>query len=234
MRRLLVTVCCVASLLFLAGISGAQEEPADGTPIVLSAADLEGLPVRGAMSAKVELIEFADFQCPACALSHAVIEESIYPDYRDKVAFYYWPVSLPYHEWARPAAVAALCMARSDPKSFCGARDYFFSHQDEISADEIAQYIHRAALAAGVTGDAIRNCAADRGLGEKVDTLLRRALSLGLQGTPSIAINGRMYMGVRSREVIEGLLNDALNSAGNADDKDGTFLSRFFGMFRSR
>jgi protein-disulfide isomerase len=62
---------------------------------------------RVAMSnAAVTIVEFTDFQCPACAAMHPVLEE-VLKSYGNKVRFVVRDFPLNQHEWARKAAEAA-------------------------------------------------------------------------------------------------------------------------------
>src|SRR5688500_11899119 len=63
-------------------------------------------PSRGPANAPVTIVEFTDFQCPACAAMHPVIEE-VLKSYGDKVRFVVRDFPLNRHENARKAAEAA-------------------------------------------------------------------------------------------------------------------------------
>jgi thiol-disulfide isomerase/thioredoxin len=63
-------------------------------------------PVRGEANAPVTIVEFTDFQCPACAAMHPVLEE-VLKSYGNKVRFVVRDFPLSQHEFARKAAEAA-------------------------------------------------------------------------------------------------------------------------------
>src|SRR5688500_13504727 len=63
-------------------------------------------PSRGPANAPVTIVEFTDFQCPACAAMHPVIDE-VLKTYGDKVRFVVRDFPLDSHEHARKAAEAA-------------------------------------------------------------------------------------------------------------------------------
>src|SRR5436309_2518913 len=65
-------------------------------------------PAKGAANAPIELIEFADFQCPYCrAVSPTVTK--ILDAYGDRIRFVYRNFPLDIHPDAKPAAEAAQC-----------------------------------------------------------------------------------------------------------------------------
>ena len=63
-------------------------------------------PARGEANAPVTIVEFTDFQCPACAAMHPVLEE-VLKSYGNKVRFVVRDFPLNQHECARKAAEAA-------------------------------------------------------------------------------------------------------------------------------
>jgi len=63
-------------------------------------------PSRGSPNALATVVEFTDFQCPACAAMHPVLEE-VLGSYRDKVRFVVRDFPLTMHANARKAAEAA-------------------------------------------------------------------------------------------------------------------------------
>src|SRR5262245_28018939 len=65
-------------------------------------------PARGPANAPIELIEFADFQCPYCQAATPTVKR-VLEQYGDRVRFVYRNYPLPSHPHAIPAAEAAQC-----------------------------------------------------------------------------------------------------------------------------
>src|SRR6185436_10490413 len=63
-------------------------------------------PSIGPANAPVTIVEFTDFQCPACAAMHPILDQVI-KSYGNKVRFVVRDFPLNQHEWARKAAEAA-------------------------------------------------------------------------------------------------------------------------------
>lgn len=59
-----------------------------------------------APNAKVTLVEFGDFQCPACASAHPIVKQ-ILNDHKGKITFVFRNFPLTQHKNARIAAEAA-------------------------------------------------------------------------------------------------------------------------------
>ncbi|MEX2007283.1 MAG: thioredoxin domain-containing protein, partial [Candidatus Levyibacteriota bacterium] len=97
-----VTVAILAGAVFL--LSG-RSTPVNTTaePQILVRSDSNKI---GSESAKITLVEFGDFQCPACAASYPIVRE-IKAVYKDELQFVFRNFPLPTHGNAFAAAVAA-------------------------------------------------------------------------------------------------------------------------------
>ena len=65
-------------------------------------------PLLGAPGAPVQLIEFADYECPYCAKVHPYVMK-LHEEFGDQLAIYFKDMPLPMHQRARKAAEAARC-----------------------------------------------------------------------------------------------------------------------------
>lgn len=79
-------------------------------------------------NAKVTLVEFADFQCPACRAIHPLVQQ-ILKDYQGKITFVFRNFPLPQHRYAVISAEAA--EIAGDQGKFWEMHDAIFEHQDE-------------------------------------------------------------------------------------------------------
>src|SRR5579871_4741792 len=66
---------------------------------------------RGPADAKILVVEFSDFQCPACRVAEPTIRQML-PLYEGKLRFVFKHFPLRMHEYARAGAVAAECAGR--------------------------------------------------------------------------------------------------------------------------
>jgi protein-disulfide isomerase len=140
-------------------------------------------PARGAANAPVTIVEFTDFQCPACAAMHPVIEE-VLKSYGDKVRFVVRDFPLTQHEWARKAAEAA--NAANEQGKFFEYAALLFQRQKALDVASLKKYASELGL------DRTRfDAALDRGtFAAEVKHDLEDGEMYGVGSTPTIFING--------------------------------------------
>jgi protein-disulfide isomerase len=140
-------------------------------------------PARGPANAPVTIVEFTDFQCPACAAMHPVLEE-VLKSYGEKVRFVVRDFPLDRHENARKAAEAANA-ANAQGKFF----DYIailFKRQNALDIASLKKYATELGL-----DRAKFDAALDRGLyAAEVKRDIEDGEMYGVGVTPTIFING--------------------------------------------
>jgi protein-disulfide isomerase len=138
----------------------------------------------GPADAPVQLLEFADFECPFCASFHKDLK-GVRARYPTQVALTFVHFPLPMHRFAEPAARVAEC-AREQGR-FEAVYDRLFEQQDKFGLKPWSEF----ATEAGVTdSEAFGGCI------KRTDPIPRvtdgKALGnqLDVQGTPTLIING--------------------------------------------
>jgi protein-disulfide isomerase len=153
--------------------------------------------VIGADTAPVEVVEYADFQCPVCA----GFDQVQWPDLKarlidtGKIRFVHrdFPLDNP-HPHARLAAHAAACA--SDQGKFWEAKSEIYRRHAEWNfAGQRDAY--------GVFGDIAASVGADRAAWEacmesgrhaaRIQASLEEGMRLGVGSTPTFLIGGRLY-----------------------------------------
>lgn len=140
-------------------------------------------PARGAANAPVTVVEFTDFQCPACAAMHPVIEE-VLKSYGDKVRFVVRDFPLNQHEWARKAAEAA--NAANEQGKFFEYAALLFQRQKALDLPSLKKYASELGL------DRTRfDAALERGtFAAEVKHDIEDGEMYGVGSTPTIFVNG--------------------------------------------
>lgn len=161
-------------------------------------------PVKGAPNAPVTIVEFTDFQCPACASMHPVIEE-VLKSYGDKVRFVVRDFPLNRHEHARKAAEAANA-ANAQGKYF----EYIallFKRQQALDVPSLKKYASEIGL-----DRAKFDAALDRGVyAAEVKRDIQDGEMYGVGVTPTIFVNG-----VQLRTLSADGLKEAIDKAAAA------------------
>ena len=147
---------------------------------------LDGAHVRGAPMAPVTIVEFSDFQCPFCAAAYPELERIVREfEGRAKLVFKHYP--LPSHSRSTYAARAAEAAGRQG--KFWEMHDILFQNQRKLEDSDLARYAEMLGLDAGRFAADMQ----DVELQEKVASDRKQGETLGVEGTPSIFVNGRRF-----------------------------------------
>ena len=160
------------------------------------------LPPRGNPDAKIKLIEFGDFQCPACKASHPIINK-ILQDYSGKIVLYYRNFPLSMHKNSFIAAVAAECA--NEQGKFWEYHDILFDNQNNLDKENLEKYAKNI----GLNEEQFNLCLDNEKTKEFVLTDVNDAKKLNLKGTPTFFINGREVFGGNEQE-LRKLIEDEL------------------------
>jgi protein-disulfide isomerase len=159
-------------------------------------------PVLGAKDAPVTVTVFSDFQCPFCAQAGAGLVKELLPSEEGKVrlAFRYFPLAM--HAWARGAAEAAACAQQQGDGYFWNLHDYLFEHQKDITVENVQRrMMGQAAGIAGFDTKKFEACLDTKAGAARVDADMAFGREIGIQGTPTIFVNGQQMGGYRIDQI---------------------------------
>lgn len=165
-------------------------------------------PVWGPPAAPVTIIEFADFECPACKENLPVLRQ-LRDLYQDQVRLVYRDFPLAAHPQARPAAEAAQCA--HEQGQFWAYHDALFAQAPDLKPSDYATLAERLSL----NTTEFAACLASNRPKAAVSKDLADAQGLGLSGTPTFFINGRYLAGFQTLEVLRQYIDRELMTAGN-------------------
>jgi protein-disulfide isomerase len=147
---------------------------------------LEDSPSKGNPSAPVLLVEFADFQCPACRAARPVVEETMKKhEGQTRLVFKHFPLAI--HQYAEKAARGA--RAAQAQGKFWEMYAALFDNQERLSpavVDELAKGLglDMAKFSKDMDSESMADAVSrDRKQGERLD----------IQSTPTLYINGRQF-----------------------------------------
>lgn len=143
----------------------------------------------GSSSANLKLVEFSDFQCPACKAAEPAIKE-ILATYPDQVQFIYRHFPLPQHKNAKAAAIIAEEAAKSG--KFWQMHDLLFETQENWSnlADPI-DYFADLAARLELDKEQVKKALLDRPYERKINEDIADGQNLGVTSTPTFFLNGK-------------------------------------------
>ena len=156
--------------------------------------DVDGHPHIGPAKACVNVVEFADFECPHCKEANEVLTqlEPKYPDVR--FTFMAFPLAQ-IHPWAFNAALAARCAYKQNPADYAKYRDEIFAQQDQITADNASGKLLNLATQTGLNASTLTACMADPATHKEIEADENLGKSLEVTSTPTLFVNGRPMVG---------------------------------------
>ncbi|MDC0673790.1 thioredoxin domain-containing protein [Nannocystis radixulma] len=144
-------------------------------------------PWIGSSDAKVQVVEFSDFECPYCSRAADTLKQ-LKDKYADKpVQFVFRHFPLSFHPNARPAAEYAQCA--HEQEKFWPLHDAIFAAQRELSTDKLKELAGQVGLDTAKLDECLAR------VGQIIETDMKVAGEAGVGGTPSFYINGQTFEG---------------------------------------
>lgn len=183
-------------------------EPAERAPVALPPI-IETDHVRGNRDAQVVLVEYFDFQCPACG-AYAPIIKALEADYGERVAFVARYFPLPQHENGMTAALAA--EAAGQQGKYWEMHDLLFANRETWSAasGSATEIFEGYAAQIGLDVAQFRADRASEVVRARVERDYQEGKTIGVDSTPSFFLNGVPLDNPRSIENFRALLDEAL------------------------
>jgi protein-disulfide isomerase len=149
-------------------------------------------PSRGPANAPLQLVEFADFECPHCKEAQPIIERLL----KDYPQAHYVSQAYPLrsvHSEAEKAAENGVCVAKiGGNDAFFKYSDAVYANQAQLTPDGSAQALASAVTASGVDAAKVKACVAEPSTKAAVDASLQAGQEVGVNQTPTLFVNGRM------------------------------------------
>jgi protein-disulfide isomerase len=149
-------------------------------------------PYRGAASKDLELVEFADFQCPHCKEAQANMDKLAADFPKARIVFENFPIPS-LHPQAMNAAEYGVCVAKIGGSSaFFQFASAVFDGQDGLAtADGATLTLNSATTKAGLDPVKVAACAATPEAKADVEASVQLGRDLGVAEVPTLMINGR-------------------------------------------
>lgn len=179
------------------------------------------LPALGNSNAKVTVVEFADYRCPFCEQFFTDSYPQIKKDYIDtgKIKFAFRdfpflpnPASDPTDNESANSANAARCA--NEQGKFWDYHDYLYSHQgSEDSTTFSKDNLKKFAVSLGLNADQFNQCIDSNKYAQAVTDDLNAGKGYGVNGTPTIFINGVEIVGAEPYSVFQQVIDQEIANA---------------------
>lgn len=147
---------------------------------------------RGA-SGGPQLVVYGDFQCPYTAAAMREIDRLTERGAAFELVFRHFPLR-EIHANAQAAAEAAEAAARQD--RFWELGHVLFRNQLRLEAADLRRYAERI----GLDLEQFKRDLADAAIGPRIERDIESGVASGVDGTPSLFVDGRRYSGPRDAE----------------------------------
>lgn len=169
-------------------------------PISINPFDNLIIHYRGNLNSKVTLIEISDMECDKCRET-APIVEYIFKKYKDKVKFGFTHFSTDI----TICAIASECGGKQN--KFWEMHDIIFGFKHLPDTSELFTIATKLKLDMKV----FKKDFADKSLSNNISKNFDKLKVMGLYGTPTFVINGKIIFNSSSKEEIEKVINENLN-----------------------
>jgi protein-disulfide isomerase len=213
MKRIIFWLCFIVVLgLIVWGLVVAMNKPVTPSKTLSTPADVTSIDnIIGPENARVTLIEYSDFQCPACAMYFPVVEK-LFAESSTTMRLVYRHFPLPQHANAMIASQASEAAALQG--KFWPMYRLIFDNQTEwensTKAREIfTQYAERIGLnmtsfKKDIDSDIVKN---------KIQASRDEGIKIGINGTPTFFVNGKAISNPQGYEQFKTIIEEAIKNS---------------------
>lgn len=199
-------VAVIVGIVKLSAKPPATETPSASARVVITPKDW----VKGDRASHAVLLEYSDFQCPACG-SYYLILRQLYQEFGDRMQFAYRHFPLQQHPHAEPAARAAEAAGRQG--KFWEMHNLIFEDQKEWTneghpEDTFIGYARQL----GLDLSRFRADLESQEVQKAVEDDLFSGIQAGVNGTPTFFLNGVLIHNPQSYNEFRNLLQQAIES----------------------
>lgn len=185
-----IGLAIIAAAVALFALSPSQPSENNNQQVSTDRLVKENSHIIGNRDAKVTIVEFADFECPACAQFYPTLHQ-LMDDYKNNpdVAFVFRHFPLPMHRHANITARAA--EAAGEQGKFWEMHNKLYEKQSEWSnSNDVQTLLNSYAQEIGVNVDTFKIDIEKGELRERVSSDVTEGNSIGVDRTPTLFLNG--------------------------------------------
>ncbi len=192
---------------------------AQSTSVDISVLSSAPAAAYGEEDAPVQVKFFSDIQCSSCV---TMFEESIskMTEKTDKyrVEIYDFPSS--DHKLAKIASRYARCATAQGVDYVAFMKNLFADYAEwssMLKESNVSEYMLQTAIVLGADEDEMNLCVIDDAVTAEIEANIADGLALGVTGTPSYTIGGKLIQGYVSPETLARMIEDSLKSQTAAE-----------------
>lgn len=202
-------IALLALLIFGLEKLASQDEKSNGasTNPPVTAADTK---LKGNPNAPVTLLEYADFQCPACAAYHPLLEK-LHEDFPDnlKIVYRYFPLAT-IHKNAITSAKAAEAAHRQG--KFWEMNAQLFEHQqDWANLPDPTETFRSYAQTIGLDMNRFNQDISESSIVDAIKADEAMGNEADIMGTPSFFINNTFIQSPQTYDEFKKLIEDTIS-----------------------
>ena len=167
--------------------------------------------IKGDKDAKATLIEYSDFQCPACGAYHPILKK-VTDNLGAQVRFAYIHFPLPQHKNAKLAATVAEASGKQG--KFWEMHDLIFQNQSDWSEEKNASVIFaKYANDLGLDLEQFQKDLTSEEIKAKIESDYKSGVKAGVNSTPSFFLNGKKMENPRNYDDFKNAIEQALGQS---------------------
>jgi len=155
----------------------------------------------GPVDAPVTLVEYGDYECPYCGEAYPLLK-AVQAALGERLRFVFrnFPLAQMHPHALRAAQFAEAAAAQG---KFWETHDMLYEHQDALSDHDLAGYAHELGLPNTSFGEAVSGK-----YDARIEADFSGGVRSGVNGTPTLFINGQRYDGPRDYDALVSLLTE--------------------------
>ena len=190
--------------------SKSQTAGSDNLAITISAIN-DDENIKGDKEALSTLIEYSDFQCPACGSYYPIVKK-VSEDLGAKVRFAYRHFPLPQHKNAKLAATVAEAAGKQG--KFWEMHDLIFQNQSDWSEEKNAAILFaKYAQELGLDLARFQTDIASDDIKAKIENDYKSGVKAGVNSTPSFFLNGKKMDNPRNYDEFKNAIEQTLGQS---------------------
>jgi protein-disulfide isomerase len=164
-------------------------------------------PYRGSASKDLELVEFADFQCPHCKAAQANMDKLVTDFPNARIVFQNDPIPS-IHPESMLAAEYGACVAKlgGSPAFFQFASAVFEGQEGLATADGATLTLNSAVTKVGLKPADVAACATTPEIKAGIQASMDLAKELDISSVPTLSINGRQVPANAPYDTLKGII----------------------------